>query len=81
MYETTIGVDGMMCDMCEIHIQDKIRKDFDVKKVKASKNKKQAVVISESPLDEQAVKASIEETGYEFTGFSSKPYKKKGLFH
>lgn len=34
MIKTTIQIDGMMCGMCETHIQDAIRKHFKVKKSK-----------------------------------------------
>ena len=33
MIQTTLKIDGMMCGMCESHINDAIRKDFSVKKV------------------------------------------------
>jgi len=26
MYKTTVKIDGMMCGMCEVHINDSIRK-------------------------------------------------------
>ena len=31
MYQITLGIDGMMCGMCESHINDAIRKEFPVK--------------------------------------------------
>ena len=33
MIETIVQVDGMMCGMCESHINDAIRSHFQVKKV------------------------------------------------
>ena len=33
MVKTTLGIDGMMCGMCESHMNDAIRNNFDVKKV------------------------------------------------
>ena len=80
MIQTTIGVDGMMCEMCEAHINDVIRRTFSVKSAKADRKKKRCVVVSEEPLDEAAVREAIEKTGYEFTSISSEPYQKKGLF-
>ena len=35
MIQTTIGIDGMMCEMCETHINDAIRKNFTVKSAKS----------------------------------------------
>ena len=80
MIQTTIGVGGMMCEMCEAHINDVIRKSFKVKSAKSNRRKNCCVVVSEEPLDEAAVRAAIEATGYEFFSLSSEPYKKKGLF-
>ena len=40
MYEYQVGIEGMMCGMCETHIADTIRKAVpDAKKVKASRRK------------------------------------------
>ena len=36
MIETIVKVDGMMCGMCEGHINDAIRSHFPVKKVSSS---------------------------------------------
>ena len=80
MTETTVKISGMMCGMCEAHICDVIRARFAVRKVTASHSKGQAVVLSESGLDEAALRQAIAETGYELQGISSEPYAKKGLF-
>ena len=37
-------------------------------------------VLSEAPLDEEALRAAIGKTGYEVQGVSARPYEKKGLF-
>ncbi|MBQ9824587.1 MAG: heavy-metal-associated domain-containing protein [Solobacterium sp.] len=81
MRKITVGIDGMMCGMCESHINDAIRQKFpQIKKVSADRKKKQAVILSENDLDEQAVKETIDATGYTFLSLSSEEYKKKGLF-
>lgn len=81
MKKITVGIDGMMCGMCESHINDAIRQKFpNIKKVSADRKKKQAVILSEEPLDEADVRKTIDETGYTFLSFSSEDYKKKGLF-
>ena len=51
MVKTTLGIDGMMCGMCESHMNDAIRNNFDVKKVTSSHSKKQTEVISEEALE------------------------------
>ena len=39
MTKTTLEVDGMMCGMCESHVNEAIRKALDVKKVSSSHSK------------------------------------------
>ena len=81
MYKTTIKVDGMMCGMCEAHIQDAIRKAYpEAKKVKASRSKKEATFLTDEMPDEEDVINLITDTGYGFMGVWSEPYKKRGLF-
>lgn len=80
MIRTTVQIDGMMCGMCETHIQDAIRKHFKVKKVNASRSKGEAEIISEEALDEMSLKKVIAETGYDVGAVASAPYEKKKLF-
>lgn len=80
MIKTIIGIDGMMCGMCEAHINDAIRAAFKVKKVKSDRNKKQAEIISEEPIDKDKLYDIIKKTGYEATLFAEEPYEKKSLF-
>lgn len=79
MVQTTIGIDGMMCEMCEAHINDAIRRNFAVKSAKSDRKKKRCVIVSEEPLDEARVREVIAETGYDLLSVSSEPYRKKGL--
>ena len=53
MIETVVKVDGMMCGMCESHVNDAVRKAFpEAKKVASSHTKGQTVIHSEQALDE-----------------------------
>ncbi len=81
MTETTLKIDGMMCGMCESHVCDTIRSKFTVKKVSASHSKGTATIISPEPLDEEALRKAIADTGYEVKSVEAKPYEKHGLFH
>lgn len=80
MIKTTIGIDGMMCGMCESHINDVIRREFKVKKVSSSHTKGIAEIISENEIDEEKIKKAIADTGYDVTSFKSEPYEKKKVF-
>ncbi len=77
MIKTVLAIDGMMCGMCEAHINDTIRKSFTVKKVSSSHSKGRTEILSEEPLDESALRAAIDATGYRLTGISVEPFEKK----
>ena len=64
MIETTVGIDGMQCGMCEAHVNDTIRAAFPVKKVSASHKKGQAVILSEEEIPEEALKEAVKKIGY-----------------
>ncbi len=81
MIKTTLKIDGMMCGMCESHINDAIRSSFDVKKVNSSHTKGETVIVSKEALDEDKIKSVIDKTGYELKSVSSEEFEeKKGLF-
>ena len=79
MVQLTLRIDGMSCGMCESHVNDAIRKSFDVKKVSSSHSKKKTEIISEEAIDEDKLRAVIDETGYTVLSVDSEPYKKKGF--
>lgn len=81
MIKTTLKIDGMMCGMCESHINDAIRNSFDVKKVNSSHTKGETVIVSKEALNEDKIKSVIDKTGYELQSVSSEELEeKKGLF-
>lgn len=77
MIKTTLKIDGMMCGMCESHINDTIRQNFKIKKVTSSHSKGTTEIISEEPLDEASVKEAIGKTGYKVLEIKAEPYEKK----
>ena len=70
----------MACSMCEAHINDAVRKAFPVKKVTSSRSKKETTVLTETELDEDALRAAISATGYEVGEIRKEPWAEKGLF-
>lgn len=62
--KTILTITDMACGMCESHINDAIRKAFDVKKVKSSHKKNRTEIVSETPLSEDEIRRVIGETGY-----------------
>lgn len=81
MVKTVLKIDGMMCGMCEAHMNDLIRKNFKVKKVASSAKDGETVIISDAELDIPWAKKQIKDMGYELVDYTSEPYEKKGLFH
>ena len=80
MTKTVLKIDGMMCGMCESHMNDAIRNAFEVKKVSSSHAKGETEIISEEPLDEKKLTEVVKNTGYTLNGISSEPYQKEGVF-
>ena len=80
MIKTTIKVSGMACSMCEAHINDAVLGNFPVERVSSSHSRGETVIISKAPLDENALRAAIDATGYTAGEISTAPYEKKGLF-
>lgn len=76
MVKTTVKIEGMMCGMCEAHMNDAFRKNFKVKKVTSSHSKNETEIVSAEPLDAEAVKKVVDETGYKFISVSSEEIKK-----
>lgn len=69
MNKYTLGIDGMACGMCEMHVEEAIRKGLHIKKAKASHLKKNVVVFSENELSEDDFHAVLDPTGYRITSF------------
>lgn len=83
-YRTVAKIDGMMCQMCEAHIQDAIREAIpDAKKVKADRKKKEAVFLTDEPFQEKVLRRAVNKTGYTYISSETEPYteEKKHGFH
>ena len=79
MFRTTMKIDGMMCPMCESHINDTVRNHFRVRKVSSSHTRGTTEIISEEPLDESALCDEIYKTGYKVLDIKTEHYEKKGF--
>lgn len=75
MVKTTITIDGMVCGMCESHINDIIRQSFEIKKIKSSYKTGKAIVISPQRLDNKAIRDAIGKTGYVVKSIDIEPCK------
>lgn len=79
MIKTILKIDGMMCSMCESHVNDRIRSCFIVDSVKSSHSKGETVIISRAPLDVDNVISKLAEMGYTVTSSSIESCEKSSL--
>ncbi len=81
MVRTTVGIDGMMCGMCEAHVNDCIRANFKVKSVSSSHKKGEAVILSEDAPEVFRLREALGGLGYTVTSvYSEVAPEKKGFF-
>ena len=80
MEKITLNIDGMMCGMCENHVNDAIRNAFKVSKVTSSHSKGTTVFETDAPVSDEDIKAVIDKTGYTLNGIERTESGKKGLF-
>lgn len=69
MNKYVLGIYGMRCGMCEMHVEETIAKNLNVKKVRASHLKNQVTVITEEILNEDDFKKILDPTGYRVVSF------------
>lgn len=83
MIKITLKIDGMMCGMCETHINDTLRKNFGVKKVASSRREGKTEIFTDAPLDEAQLQKVIADIGYTLSEIQTEPYEKRGfsVFH
>lgn len=79
MEKITLKIDGMMCPMCEAHMNDAVRGAFNVSKVVSSHKNKQTVILTETAISDEQLKNAVEKTGYKLLGIERSPYEKKGI--
>ena len=79
MIRTTVQVSGMVCGMCEAHVNDAIRSAFPVKKVSSSRARGETVIESEMPLDHEKLRRVINNTGYLMLSASEEEMTKRSL--
>ena len=79
MIRTTARVSGMICGMCEAHVNDAVRSAFQVKKVSSSRSRGETVIESEKPLDREKLRQVIGNTGYLMISAAEEEISKKSL--
>ena len=78
MVKTTLKIEGMMCGMCEAHVNDAIRKAVpEAKKVTSSHAKGESSFVTETEPSADKLKEEIDKTGYTVLSVNTEEYKKK----
>ncbi|MEV6111179.1 heavy-metal-associated domain-containing protein [Streptomyces sp. NPDC052109] len=65
---TVYKVTGMSCGHCEGSVSGEISQIPGVSSVKAVASTGEVTVVSEVPLDDEAVRAAVDEAGFELAG-------------
>ncbi|TWV42657.1 heavy-metal-associated domain-containing protein [Streptomyces misionensis] len=65
---TVYQVTGMSCGHCEGSVSGEISQIPGVTSVKAVASSGEVTVVSEAPLDDEAVRAAVDEAGFELAG-------------
>ncbi|MCP9207445.1 heavy-metal-associated domain-containing protein [Streptomyces cucumeris] len=65
---TVLQVTGMTCGHCEGAVTEELGALDGVSSVKAVASTGQVTVVSAAPLDDEAVRAAVDEAGYELAG-------------
>jgi copper chaperone CopZ len=65
---TVYKVNGMSCGHCEGSVSGELSEIPGVSSVKAVASTGEVTVVSAEPLDEQAVRAAVDEAGFELVG-------------
>ena len=79
MIKTTVKLEGMMCSMCEAHVNDTVRRAFAVKSVRSSHKKQLTEIESAEPLPLEGLRETIAALGYRVLDVSQETVEKKRL--
>ncbi len=70
MVKVTVNVEGMMCGHCEAHVNEAIKKAFGAEDVVSSHESNTTVFTAPEKVDEDKVRQTIKDAGYEVTGIT-----------
>ena len=80
MIKIILSVDGMMCKMCEAHVNDAINKEFNNVKVTSSHQDGQTIILTKKEILIEKLKEIVEKEGFKVLDIKTEEQKKKGLF-
>lgn len=77
MYKYILDIDGMKCNMCEARVNNIIRKNYNVKKLKSDHKTGKTEFIIEEELHIQDLLMDLANEGYFVMGFHVDKFIKK----
>lgn len=77
MVRVILKIDGMMCGMCEAHVNDRIRDLFKVKKVQSSHAAGETVLLADTAPNAEKLRNALAELGYTVTDMRTETVEKK----
>lgn len=80
MKEIVVNVNGMMCQNCEKHVNEAVKKLAGVKSAVADKDAKNVVVQAKDDVDVESIKQAVVDAGYEVGESAVRSIEKKGFF-
>ena len=80
MIKIVLSVDGMMCKMCEAHVNDAIKREFENVKVSSSHQDGQTIILTKTEIDKDELIKVVEKEGFKVLDIKVEEQKKKGLF-
>lgn len=82
MVRTIVKINGMMCGMCEKHVNNAVIQAFVIDNITSSHKKGETEIISETEPDKDLLRDVIEKEDYKVISITSEPFEKKkfGLF-
>ena len=80
MIRTTVRISGMICGMCEAHVNGAVRNTFRVRKVSSSRSKGETVIESDEPIDYEELRRVVAGAGYTVLSADAEETEKKTLF-
>ena len=80
MEQIIAKIDGMMCGMCESHMNDMVRNNFKVKKVTSSHAKKETVIVAEEGFDDAKLQKKLRSLATRCLASNISLMRRKGYF-
>ena len=79
MIRIRVRVEGMMCGMCEAHVNDAFRKALPLRKVTSNHKTKETIILTETDVPDSILASIITAGGYTFMGATRTEDAPRGL--